>query len=635
MRTLSIPMMITLLNDDNMPKYLAELKKAKADRVFLCIGNQVYREGNLLDTHPETVKKAIDFYKDAGLEVGIWINAFGHGGVLAYQKVKPLKGDFTPMEGINGDTCSAGFCPLDPEFRSVYFSAVTRLAEMGPDIIMLDDDFRMNNRPIYMACFCRRHLERYYEKLGERIPREEIEEKMLTGGNNKYRTAYFEMLGESLEEFARLLREKVDAVNENIRLGCCVCYDNMDEYPDPYGIALAFAGKTKPFIRTQGAPYWNPNIISVIESTRMELAWFKNDDMEIFTEGDAYPRPRYKVEAKRLENFDIALIADGSADGILKYMIDYTHDIEYEKGYIELHARYEKVREEISEIFEGKTPVGVYSYNALHKAIDTVFSETFEKGRIDKLFFSYKCASSEILSKNSIPTSHRPSGYPLCICGESARQIDLDLISDGALLDISAAEILSERGLDVGLLSSKKVSFVRETFKEYNDFVPVSAPNYTKKIKCAENAEILSFFEDGSPSSYRYENKDKKRFNVLAFDIYGANSVSFSAESCIGESGINYYRQEQIRDAVEWIGGKKLPAFVRKSPNLYILSSKGDEKMSVLLMNHFMDEVFDPVVELDKSYSEIRFVNCSGRLEGDKVYLDTIPAYGVAAFEIK
>ena len=29
MRTLSIPMMIDLLNDDNMPKYLAELKKAK------------------------------------------------------------------------------------------------------------------------------------------------------------------------------------------------------------------------------------------------------------------------------------------------------------------------------------------------------------------------------------------------------------------------------------------------------------------------------------------------------------------------------------------------------------------------------------------------------------------------------
>ncbi|MBQ8742896.1 MAG: hypothetical protein IJZ03_05965, partial [Clostridia bacterium] len=69
--------------------------------------------------------------------------------------------------------------------------------------------------------------------------------------------------------------------------------------------------------------------------------------------------------------------------------------------------------------------------------------------------------------------------------------------------------------------------------------------------------------------------------------------------------------------------------------NLYILSSKDNERMSVLLINHFMDEVFDPVVELDKSYSEIRFVNCSGRLEGDKVYLDTVPAYGVAAFEIK
>ena len=38
---------------------------------------------------------------------------------------------------------------------------------------------------------------------------------------------------------------------------------------------------------------------------------------------------------------------------------------------------------------------------------------------------------------------------------------------------------------------------------------------------------------------------------------------------------------------------------------------------------------------LDKEYSNIRFINCDGRLEGDRVILDKpIYAYTLAAFEV-
>jgi hypothetical protein len=40
------------------------------------------------------------------------------------------------------------------------------------------------------------------------------------------------------------------------------------------------------------------------------------------------------------------------------------------------------------------------------------------------------------------------------------------------------------------------------------------------------------------------------------------------------------------------------------------------------------------VITLDKQYKSIRFVNCAGRLEGDKVYIEHIPPYGFAAFEV-
>ena len=46
--------------------------------------------------------------------------------------------------------------------------------------------------------------------------------------------------------------------------------------------------------------------------------------------------------------------------------------------------------------------------------------------------------------------------------------------------------------------------------------------------------------------------------------------------------------------------------------------------MSVGLWNYFADKVYDCEIFLDDTYSEIDFYNCSGKLLGDKVVLDSV-----------
>jgi hypothetical protein len=138
------------------------------------------------------------------------------------------------------------------------------------------------------------------------------------------------------------------------------------------------------------------------------------------------------------------------------------------------------------------------------------------------------------------------------------------------------------------------------------------------------------FRPSGTPASYRYENANGQRFYVLAVDIYKSFALG------IGQNFLkSYYRQADLADAIEWMAGKPLPAFSAKNPNLYILASRDEDSMSVALANVWLDDVYDPEIKLDKTYSEIRFVNCSGRLDGDRVYLSDIPPYGFAAFEVK
>jgi hypothetical protein len=58
--------------------------------------------------------------------------------------------------------------------------------------------------------------------------------------------------------------------------------------------------------------------------------------------------------------------------------------------------------------------------------------------------------------------------------------------------------------------------------------------------------------------------------------------------------------------------------------------------MAIALYNMNFDEIIDPVITLDKNYSEIKFLNCEGTLCGNKVTLSgEIPPYSAAFFEVK
>ena len=148
-------------------------------------------------------------------------------------------------------------------------------------------------------------------------------------------------------------------------------------------------------------------------------------------------------------------------------------------------------------------------------------------------------------------------------------------------------------------------------------------------LKCAPSAEVVSRFVGGEGvSSYRYENGDGQRFFVIGYDGY----LAYEKKNFIN----NYYRQKHLMDAVEWICGRPLPVVSYKNPSLYTLVKRDDSAMAIMLVNNHLDDILKPTFKLDREYKEIRFINCSGRLEGDAVYFDNkLHGYDFAAFEVK
>lgn len=78
------------------------------------------------------------------------------------------------------------FCPYDERFVSDFCTWIRDIAECEPDMIMLNDDFRLSDRAnVFMGCCCEKHLQKMSEKLGENIEEGHLKELVFDSRNNK------------------------------------------------------------------------------------------------------------------------------------------------------------------------------------------------------------------------------------------------------------------------------------------------------------------------------------------------------------------------------------------------------------------------------------------------------------------
>ena len=613
MYKISVPVMNANVTRCGREKVLKQLKRFNAERVILAL-DKYETNGEKRRQVMKDLRENCAYFKANGFETGAWVWTFW----LENNK------SFTNMRSLNGAEIKEFMCPSDKNFVEFASGYIRDIAETGVDIIQFDDDFRYGFLSDSPACLCDKHIAEICRLTGDELTREEIRKYILTGGKNKYRDAYLKANGDALRAFAAEMRKAVDSVNPEIRLGACACLTSWDiDGTNAAELAKILAGKTRPFVRLIGAPYWaaeknwGNRLEDVIELERMESSWTKTGDIEILAEGDAFPRPRTRCPASYLEGFDTAVRAAGCTDGILKYGIDYFSNTDYETGYAAFHERNKELYCGIDRLFGGKTCCGVRVYEtaAVNKDIN-----------IENMFFS---KAARTLAYNSVPTVYEGQGVCGIVFDENARHLPAEAFENGLIIDIAAAEILMSRGIDVGIekIGEPLTDGVCERFRNDDNYILTDgAQIYDVRLK--NGALILSDTETSHgiiPMSFRYENGNGNRFLILNVNTRSDRDNVLK----------HYARSRQYAENVQWLSGTKLPAYAYGNPELYVLCKKDNNTMTVGLWNFFADTALSPTVELDKEYSDISFLNCSGELCGDKVRLCDIPPYGFAAFEVR
>lgn len=622
MYKVSVPIMNANVKRSDKFRLLEELKRFDAKRVFLALDKYELDKDNRMCVMKELADNCL-FFKAHGYEVGAWIWTFWVKDNTEFRNMRTLKG--TEIKEF--------MCPTDKKFIEFATGYIEDIAKCGVDLIQFDDDFRYGFLGDSAACLCDGHIAEINCITGENSTREELEQYITSGSRNKFRDAYLKANGDSFRRFAAAVRDAVNKVNPDIRISLCTCMTSWDiDGTDAYELAKILAGDTKPLARLIGAPYWAVEksfggncLQDVVELERMESSWTKTGEIEIMAEGDVYPRPRMLCPASYLEGFDTAIRVSGCTDGILKYGIDYFSNADYETGYARFHERNREVYTKIDRMFGSKKHCGVRVYESMKKVSEMVMpTRVNSEVDIQGLFFS---KAARTLAYNTIPTVYEGSGVCGIVFDENARKLPDEALQNGLILDIAAAEILTERGIDVGLeCIGEATSGIEEHFvDDDNHILTRGAKVYDIKLK--EKAEILSDIETPQgilPMSYRYENNDGQRFLVLNIN------TRFGADNPMK----HYARSHQYAEQIQWLGGQKLPAYVYGNPALYMQCKQDKASLAVGLWNFYADTVIEPVVELSKEYSKIEFINCDGRLEGDRVYLTDIPSFGFAGFEV-
>ncbi len=619
--------------EEYYPEFVRRCKAAGVGRIFLCPSMAVASEKKK-SAEIGLLKKYVPMLKAEGFEVGSWCSSLGHGGTCDTNlQAGSAFSDLTLMRSLDGNQDNEDFCPLDESFQALFCDWVKRLASTGVDIIQLDDDYRIGYRRGERFCCCDRHTALLEAELGEPFDAARMKKALAEGGPNKWRDAWLKVQGCGLTLLAQKLRAAVDEVNPNVRMTACSCLSVWDiDGVDSLTLAKTFAGGTKPLLRLIGAPYWaalrnysEAGLAVICEYERLQHHWAAGSGVEIFGEGDVYPRPRYSVPAAYLEGFDQVMRATGTCDGILKYMFDYTASPAYETGYYDRHLRNQSLYRGIHRMFDGKHNAGLTVFEPMNTVAVSHQPGNWESRCIP--------ASLRFVTDNSLPVRYDAGEDATVVFGDAAELAGEEQFARGAILDAAAARILTRRGFDVGLENADE-AFVpyAEEYPADNEFVAAVGGSY-RRLSVRPGAEVLSVLhsaEGTAPGACCYENAAGQRFLVYAFEAAGSLQTGAMSGVMRGRC-----RAAQLRSRLAWLSGREPDAVCDAAPDLYMLVKKNADSMTVGLWNFGVDAVFCPQVRLGGDWAALEHGEGKAMLNGRIVTLGELPAFGFASFTVK
>jgi len=257
----------------------------------------------------EKYKKFQNRLRKLNVPNGILVQAsIGHGWKLG--ELFPFEQYINLTDGKPQEVC----CPEDDAFCKYIQSVMQTLAKTNPDLIMVDDDFRLMFRD-GRGCACQLHMQAFNRLAGTALTREELVD--ILAYDKEHSQKYYELFAKtqeaSLIKAAKAMRAGIDLVNPDIPGAFCGCGSNMEAAAE---IAKILAGENHPVIlRINNGNYLTSSgreFSRVFFRAASQIAKVRDKVDIILDEPDTCPQNRYSTSAKVLHAHHVGTILEGA-----------------------------------------------------------------------------------------------------------------------------------------------------------------------------------------------------------------------------------------------------------------------------------------------------------------------------------
>lgn len=548
-------------------------------------------------------KKVLD---KQGIPNGILVQAtMGHGWsvneMFPYQRFTNLTDGEQP----------AIVCPYDEGFREYLYNAFVTITKCNPDMIMVDDDFRLLIHG-GKGCACPLHMKRFNELMGTKLSRvdlvSEIEKDTELG--RKYYEVFVKTQRESLIETASVMRKAIDSVNPKQQGSFC-CVGDIVEFADEITEILSGEGNPR-IVRINNAAYCKSDIKEVTESFykgASQIQKLKPYADYILAETDTCPQNRYSTSASMLHTHYTGSILEGAMGA--KQWITRLASFEPESGkaYREKLAKYSKFYEELARITDE------IKWCGFNMPIYQTPQYSYHNEWYDKNFW-YSCALNRL-------------GLPVYFSGENSGIICME---GDRHLSYSDEEIKSMLKGCMFLASDTAMGLIKRGFSEYigADVIEYQGKTPTSEVfSNGRSCGVQRDFKKIIPKSdkvvelstvYNIVGDRKERLcpgvilyeNPLGGKIYtfsGTPKAPFELGSIF--SFLNASRKAQFVEIAK--KANQLPVYHPGDEEIYLkVGTTQDNKLLCAMFNIGFDKIENVELVIADGANKIECLDCDG-----------------------
>lgn len=484
--------------------------------------------------HAAMLVRAARAFRKANVSVSLQVaNTLGHGSYMCAYDCEGLVYEGSPVEqlvGSDGATSPYSYCPRGEHFRRYVNETLAFYADVRPDCLWFDDDFRLlNHKPASEGCFCARCIGDFNTRWGTSFTREALVEEMLYG-DKRWRWRYLSFQREGMEEM----------MDEAMRLFCERSPNTVGglqhAYTSPYVMGdLKFAfdpmhrhGAGAPWSRPGGGTYSDHDPQKILEKgiqIAHQISRLPHYVTEIYPEIENIPHYAYgkSAEGTALEtSYYLAVGATNMSYSMLKSTVEPTA---YYETFMKLFAEQRPYWDKLAAANRESAPAG-FCYFTSRDAWAMDISR--EQGI--KALTSHVCMGEGTgvnrLFRDALPITFedRATGVYLLHPAEARTMSDADieaLLRSRVITDGETLMELARRGVSIGvraeLMDTMEVLALHEAYtdhpvnageKIWNSSVFVgSKKECTRLYDDTGRAEILGTYAADSKTPYLKEKE--------------------------------------------------------------------------------------------------------------------------------